>query len=121
MATQDPLRQRALVVEDKAQRVYNFHRNTLKALAEMLAAAGLDHPAQMDARHLVQRMSSTEIRLFSQQHAFLKPGELLGGEIEGEFYARMWKMARADSFDATPDEAHQGAASGRQVSSGCRR
>ena len=105
VATQDPLRQRALVVEDKAQRVYNFHRNTLKALAEMLAAAGLDHPAQMDARHLVQRMSATEIRLFSQQHVFLKPGELLSGDIEGEFYARMWKMARADSFDAAPDAA----------------
>jgi hypothetical protein len=99
VATQDPLRQRALVVEDKAQRVYNFHRNTLKALAEMLAAAGLDHPAQIDAKHLVQRMSATEIKLFAQQHVFLAPGELLGDQIEGEFYERMWRMARADSFD----------------------
>ncbi|MGE8499172.1 MAG: FMN-binding glutamate synthase family protein [Pseudomonas sp.] len=100
VATQDPLRQRALVVEDKAQRVYNFHRNTLKALAEMLAAAGLDHPSQIDARHLVQRLSATEIKLFSQQHVFLKPGELLSGKIDGEFYERMWHMARADSFEA---------------------
>lgn len=100
VATQDPLRQRALVVEDKGQRVYNFHRNTLKALAEMLAAAGLDHPSQIDAKHLVQRRSATEIKLFSQQHVFLKPGELLSGKIEGEFYERMWKMARADSFEA---------------------
>lgn len=44
VATQDPLRQRALVVPDKAERVRNFHRNTLKGLAEMLAAAGLEHP-----------------------------------------------------------------------------
>lgn len=100
VATQDPLRQRALVVEDKAQRVYNFHRNTLKALAEMLAAAGLDHPAQLDAKHLVRRVSATEIKLFSQQHVFLKPGELLREQIEGEFYQRMWAMAQADSFDA---------------------
>ncbi|MGI0879284.1 hypothetical protein ACRCQH_12500, partial [Pseudomonas aeruginosa] len=28
------------------------------------------------------------------------PGELLSGKIEGEFYERMWNMARADSFDA---------------------
>src|SRR5262249_18775243 len=34
VATQDRLRQRALVVRDKAVRVANFHRNTLKALAE---------------------------------------------------------------------------------------
>ena len=99
VATQDPLRQRALVVEDKAQRVHNFHRNTLRALAEMLAAAGLDHPAQIDAKHLVQRMSATEIKLFAQQHVFLAPGELVSGEISGEFYERMWNMARADSFE----------------------
>ena len=99
VATQDALRQRALVVPDKAQRVFNFHRNTLKALAEMLAAAGLEHPSQLSAKHLVRRMSATEIKLFSQLHVFLKPGELLTGEVNGEFYSRMWQMARADSFE----------------------
>lgn len=105
VATQDPLRQRALVVPDKAQRVFNFHRNTLKALAEMLAAAGLDHPSQLSAKHLVRRMSATEIKLFSQLHVFLKPGELLTGEVNGEFYSRMWQMARADSFEPHEVEA----------------
>lgn len=100
VATQDPLRQQALDVGDKAQRVYNFHRNTLKALAEILAAAGLDQPSQMDAKHLVQRLSAREIRLYSQQHVFLKPGELLNGQIDSEFYRRMWEMAQAASFDS---------------------
>ncbi|WP_374323502.1 FMN-binding glutamate synthase family protein [Aquipseudomonas alcaligenes] len=100
VATQDPLRQRALVVPDKAERVHKFHRNTLKALAEMIAAAGLSHPAQIEARHLVRRMSASEIKLYSQLHVFLKPGELLREEVSGEFYRRMWAMARADSFDA---------------------
>lgn len=106
VATQDRLRQRALVVADKAQRVYNFHRSTLKALAEMLAAAGLTHPAQLTARHLVRRMSATEVKLFSQMHVFLTPGELLAEHTSSEFYARMWKAARADSFEgASIDEA----------------
>ena len=100
VATQDPLRQRALVVPDKAERVYNFHRNTLKGLAEMIAAAGIQHPSQLEAKHLVRRVSATEIRLFSHLHYFLKPGELLSGNIEGEFYERIWRMARSDSFDA---------------------
>lgn len=104
VATQDPLRQRALVVPDKAERVYNFHRNTLKALAEMLAAAGLTHPSQLQAKHVVRRVSGAEIMLFSQLHVFLKPGELLSGEIEGEFYSRMWAMARADSFEPNGEE-----------------
>lgn len=99
VATQDPRRQRALVVSDKAQRVYNFHRSTMHALSEMLAAAGLSHPAQLEPRFLVHRLSATEIKLYSQMHVFLAPGVLLGGEVEGDFYKRMWSMARADSFE----------------------
>lgn len=102
VTTQDPLRQGALVVEDKAQRVCNFHRNTLQALAEMLAAAGLEHPSQLGANHLVRRISDKEIRLFSQLHYFVKPGELLSGQIEGEFYERMWNNSSAESFDIAP-------------------
>jgi glutamate synthase-like protein len=40
VTTQDPWRQRAPVPEDKATRVYNLHRNTLHALAELIGAAG---------------------------------------------------------------------------------
>jgi glutamate synthase domain-containing protein 2 len=98
VATQDALRQRALVVPEKAERVASFHRNTLHALAEMLAAAGLDHPTELKPKHLARRISASEIGLFSQLHTFLKPGELLSGAIDSEFYARMWRMARSDSF-----------------------
>lgn len=100
VATQDALRQRALVVPDKAQRVHNFHRNTLKALAEMLAAAGVSHPSELGPHHLVRRISSTEIKLFSQLHRFLEPGSLLEKGVDGEFYASAWKLASAESFDA---------------------
>lgn len=99
VATQDPLRQRALVVPDKAERVFNFHRNTMTALSEMLAAAGLSHPNQLDADVLVHRLSAVEVKLFSQMHIYLQPGALLSGEVSGEFYKRMWAMARADSFE----------------------
>lgn len=66
VATQDHLRQRALVVPDKATRVFNYHRHTMKALAEILASAGLDHPDQLGPHHLARRTGSTEIKLFSQ-------------------------------------------------------
>ncbi|MBF7731090.1 FMN-binding glutamate synthase family protein [Pseudomonas sp. N040] len=102
VATQDPLRQRALVVEDKATRVCNYQRNTLRTLGEMLAAAGLEHPEQLEPQHLVRRISDTEVRLFSQVHVFLKPGELLQEDIPYPFYRNMWRMARSDSFAANP-------------------
>ncbi len=100
VATQDAVRQRALVVPDKAERVCNFHRNTLKALADMLAAAGLEHPNELRPHHLVRRASMTEIKSFAQMHTFLKPGELLSGALTEGFYATSWAMARAGSFDA---------------------
>jgi len=102
VATQDSLRQRALVVPDKAERVYHYQRNTLHALAEMLAAAGVDHPARLGPHHLVRRISATETRLFSKLHYFMKPGALVGGGEVAEFYADNWRIARADSFDALP-------------------
>lgn len=100
VATQDPWRQRALVVPDKAQRVCNYHRNTLHAFSEMLSAAGLSDPSQLEPRFLVHRLSANEIKLYSQMHVYLEPKALLEGKVEGEFYQRMWAMARADSFAA---------------------
>lgn len=99
VATQDKLRQRALVVEDKAIRVLNYHRNTMKALGEILASAGLEHPDQLGPHHLARRTGTTEIKLFSQIHYFAKPRELLDGASASEFYRVSWDMARADSFD----------------------
>ena len=98
VATQDPLRQRALVVEDKAHRVANFHRNTMLALSEMIAAAGLEHPSQIKPHHLVRRIGDAEIRLFSQLHVFLEPGELVEGKRKRSFYSTAWDLARPDSF-----------------------
>jgi glutamate synthase domain-containing protein 2 len=99
VATQDPLRQRALDVEDKGERVYNFHRNTLAAFAEMIAAAGLNHPSQLGPHHLVRRVSLTEIRMFSQLHIFLENGELLTDSHDRDFYSAAWRLARAGSFE----------------------
>lgn len=99
VATQDAGRQRALVVPDKAERVLNFHRNTLKALAEMMAAAGVSHPKDLGPHHLVRRISSTEIKLYSQLLRFVEPGSLLSGGVDGEFYAAAWKLASAASFE----------------------
>ena len=93
VATQDKLRQAALVVPDMAERVYNFHRLTLKALAQMLAAAGLDHPDQVKAHHLARRLSATEIKPFSQLHIFLEPGQLIDGTCKEGFFAENWERA----------------------------
>ena len=96
-------RSTALVVPDKAERVHNFHRLTLKALSGMLAAAGLEHPDDLKPYHLVRRVSPTEIRQFSELHTFLQPDELLGEDCKDGVYAGNWRRASADTF-APADE-----------------
>jgi len=105
VATQDLGRQKALVVPDKAERVANFHRLTVKALADMLAAAGLTHPDQLQPHHMVRRVSLTEVKPFADLHTFLEPGVLLDGRSPDGFYNVMWSRASADAFDPTAPSA----------------
>ena len=100
VATQDENRQKALVVGDKSERVYHFHHNTLKALADMIAAAGLTHPEQIRPEHLVVRISEIEIKNYRQMHYYMRPSELVSGQTESPFYARMWGLATAEHFQA---------------------
>ncbi len=99
VTTQDPARQRALVVPDKAERVEQFHRNTLRALKELLESAGLEHPDELSTHHIVRRVSPAEIRLLSTLFPALKPGALLHDDLTDlQLFRVVWPMARADSF-----------------------
>jgi glutamate synthase domain-containing protein 2 len=100
VATQDPRRWRTLDVADKSQRVYNFHENTLRAFAELLAAGGLTSPSQLGPQHIIHRVSSTEIQSLARLYRFLEPGELLHGATAESHavFRTFWQDARADSF-----------------------
>jgi glutamate synthase domain-containing protein 2 len=102
VTTQDALRQRALVVPDKSERVHRFHLNTLKALRELIAAAGLEHPRELGPEHVIRRVSSTEVRSLAALHVWARPGELLSGTPEHPVFKVFWQAARSDSFAAPP-------------------
>lgn len=102
VATQDRRRGNKLDVADKSQRVFHFHDNTLKALAEMLAAAGLRHTAELGPEHVLCRTAHAEIQSFATLYPFLKPGELLEGASQHAVFRNFWDGARADSFHAPP-------------------
>jgi glutamate synthase domain-containing protein 2 len=102
VATQDPTRQRAIDVEDKARRTANFHRETVKALAELVAAAGLDHPRELRPQHFMRRVAADRVVTFAEQYHLLKPGELLTGGGEPAL-AAAWAMARSDRFSPAPE------------------
>lgn len=103
VSTQDHTRQRALVVPDKAARVASFHRETVKALGELIAAAGLDHPRELRSHHFVTRTKDRTVT-FMELYRSLEPGALLAGTDDPRFH-EAWVMASADSFAATLDPA----------------
>jgi glutamate synthase domain-containing protein 2 len=102
VSTQDPQRQRALVVPTKGERVFSYHRQTLMALKELVQAAGLDHPGAITASHIVRRCSDHQVKLLANLLSFVQPGELLRGEMPHNVFKLYWPMASAHSFQATP-------------------
>ena len=110
VTTQDPLRQQALFVPDKTERVYRFHQNTLKALKELVQAAGLNHPNEITASHIVRRMADHDVRLLANQLTFVKPGSLIEaseGRIDWphNVFRFYWNLARSDSFQVAVSAA----------------
>ena len=97
VTTQDATRQRGLVVEDKAERVARFQRQTLMGLREMIVSMGLNSPWELKPHHVRERRDSVRSDSIDRIYAFLEPGQLLDA-AEDTPYARHWKAARADSF-----------------------
>jgi glutamate synthase domain-containing protein 2 len=101
VTTQDPLRQQALVVGDKSERVYHFHQNTLHALKELVQAAGVQHPNPINAHHIVRRTGDHSVD--SLAHALLREipeGSLLKDTLTGlpAVYQHHWPIGSAHSF-----------------------
>jgi glutamate synthase domain-containing protein 2 len=97
VATQDPQRQRALVAPLKAERVANYHQATLRSLAELTAAAGLEHAGQFRLEHFCRRISPREVAGFAELYPRLSPGELLDGTDDARFKLA-WEMADSSAF-----------------------
>ena len=102
VTTQDPLRERALVVPDKAHRVQSFHHQTLHALQELVQAAGLQHPGEINAHHVMRRVTDTEVRSLADLLPQVKAGALLGDDLDSlpEVFRTHWPSARAERFAA---------------------
>ncbi len=97
IATQDALRQKGLDVTEKSVRVATYQAKTVHALLEITAAAGLDHPHQLEPYHFFHRLTSRDSVLLSETYPFLKAGALLDGEVDAN-WQRMWQRASADNF-----------------------
>ena len=101
VTTQDPLRQKSLVVPEKAERVFNFHQMTLHALKELMQAAGVMHPGEITAHHIVRRAADQKVMSLAQSILTQLPDRaLLESDLQAlpMIYRQAWPQAAAESF-----------------------
>lgn len=97
VATQNPALVVGLDVNDKTTRVANYHRETLKSVAEMVGAMGVGHTSELRPWHLMKRTGLSEIHHYGELYEFIEEGSLLGANVP-ESFARPLNAAKPDSF-----------------------
>lgn len=100
VATQNPKLVRGLVVEDKKQRVANFHNETVKSASELMAAAGIEHPDNLHRVYIQRRISPDRVLTYLDSYPYIPKGSLLK-----EPYAKQFEviMAISSSESFTPN------------------
>ncbi len=96
IATQDPVRGKAVDIEDKSKRVANYQHGTVHAFLELCGAMGYDDPADLKPSDLFQRIDM-ELKHFDQLYTPLGDGQLLTGSIP-ETYAEDWQRGSGERF-----------------------
>lgn len=96
VATQNKRLMRALDVEDKGHRVYNYHHLTVTESAQIMASMGLTSPTQLNTRMLRRRVNLQSTRSYASLFHWLRPGELL--EDAPGTWKEDWDEADSDHF-----------------------
>ncbi len=80
VATQDKGLIKGLNVEDKAKRVANYHFETLKNFAELIAATGILKPEELTKEHINRRVSYSNVLNYEEIFPTTEVGSLLKKE-----------------------------------------
>ncbi|KIC45706.1 glutamate synthase [Ruegeria sp. ANG-S4] len=97
VATQDPIRGRAVNVPQKRKRVHRYHDATLESFREILGAMGKASVADLRPADIRRRMADEGERSYAEMYEFLEDGALLGKSVPNSF-ADDWSLAKASHF-----------------------
>ncbi|WP_020107124.1 FMN-binding glutamate synthase family protein [Nocardia sp. 348MFTsu5.1] len=97
VATQDARRARALDVEDKGDRVFNYQRGTVESAMQVLAAMGLTSFDDLGPAVVMRRVGHSSAESFEDLFEWLDEGELVRGTTRPE-WERDWQRADPESF-----------------------
>lgn len=84
VATQDKALMKGLVVEDKAQRVANFHKATIESFIELMAASGVVTAEELKREHINRRVGATQVMKYSEIYPEVPVGKFLQPTKNGQ-------------------------------------
>lgn len=106
IATQDPVRAKAVNVLIKSDRVKNFHHNTLENFYELVASLGLDDPAKLTPNMIKRRSPNGLQTSIGSLMAPLPHNALLNENIENlsRSWQLWWHSSSAEQFYVPDNE-----------------
>jgi glutamate synthase domain-containing protein 2 len=98
VATQDPARAKAIDVDDKSDRVKNFHHNTLASFFELVGSMGLDDPAKLVPQMVKKRSPYGAQMSMGSLVAPLPFKALIDNTELDESWQHWWQGSSAEQF-----------------------
>ena len=77
VATQNTSLMRGLVVNNKADRVANYHHKTLHSFVELVAATGNSHYTELNRTHIKRRVSADTVKRFDEIYPTMATGSVI--------------------------------------------
>ena len=77
VATQNKSLMKGLNVEDKSVRVANFHQETVRSFVELIAAAGITKPHDLNRTHINRRVNMNSVLRYDEIFPYTEKRSLL--------------------------------------------
>ncbi len=97
VATQDPVRARAINVPEKRKRVHRYHDATVESFREILGAMGRERVSELRPSDIRRRGADEREHSYAELYPLVEVGAFLGSNIPAE-YVEDWNRASADAF-----------------------
>lgn len=82
VATQDKRLMKGLDVENKAERVFNYHEETVENFVDLLAASGISEPSDLKRKHMSRRVEMNEVLTYDDIYPEVTPGQFIETNVE---------------------------------------
>jgi len=94
VTTQNKALVKGLVVDDKAPRVKRYHEATIHSFLELIAAAGLNGPEELNRSHISKRVGMYNVQTYDEIYPYIEEGCLVNIDTVPNNYKKFFQHTR---------------------------